>query len=148
MNTTKNILISAVVSAVIAFLVVFVGGLVGNQSAFLGEISGITRMPNSGMAMHFLKLTNSPGTSTAIADASLLVNGTSSFSGALTISGVATFSNTISNTAATSTLGCLRVYQTGATTVASTTYYLMASTTVWKDGYYIFATTTKPTYCE
>jgi hypothetical protein len=63
--------------------------------------------------------------------------------------GLLTTTGGITNTVATTTLGCLRVYQRGATTVASTTYYLVASTTVNTDNYFpLFATSTKPSYCN
>lgn len=46
------------------------------------------------------------------------------------------------------TTGCLKVYQAGATTNASTTYYVVASTTVSAgNGYYLMATSTRPTNC-
>ena len=51
----------------------------------------------------------------------------------------------------TLTAGCTKIYQTGATTNASTTYYLMASTSLGaaaSGGYFpIFATSSKPTNC-
>lgn len=49
------------------------------------------------------------------------------------------------------TAGCAKIYQKGATTNASTTYYLMASTTIGGAsegfGFPTFATSTKPTNC-
>lgn len=53
-----------------------------------------------------------------------------------------TFFNTL-------TASCPRIYQAGATTNASTTYYLMASTTFGTNGNYtsVLATSTKPTNC-
>lgn len=58
---------------------------------------------------------------------------------------------TLTNTAATTTLGCLRVYQYGATTVASSTFYLMASTTATggaNGSFEVFVTSTRPSYCN
>ena len=145
----KQVIINAVVSAIVAIIVVFIGSmLVGNQSAELGA-SG-TRFPN-GLSAD----TTSPV-------AGQVRGGTFTFTGAgsavgitntgtLTQSGVSTFTNTITNTAATSTLGCLRVYQYGATTVASSTFYLMASSTATggiNGSFEVFVTSTKPTYCN
>ncbi len=49
------------------------------------------------------------------------------------------------------TFSCARVYQLGATTNASTTYYLVASTTHGTlgevQGFKVMATSTKPTNC-
>ena len=47
---------------------------------------------------------------------------------------------------------CARIYQKGATTNASTTYYLVASTTIGTSGQFnqylpMLATSTKPTNC-
>ena len=105
--------------------------LVGNSADSLG---GGTRFPNGISAD-----TTSPSAGQ--------VRGTT-----LTITGASTFSGTLSNTAATSTLGCLRIYQSGATTVSSSTFYLMASTTAGGGGsggsFILFATSTKPAYCN
>lgn len=72
--------------------------------------------------------------------------------GTITLSGQTTFSGEASSTANNFTLGCLRVYQTGATTVASSTFFVVASTTGQVGGlagsYPLYATTTKPTYCN
>ncbi len=45
-------------------------------------------------------------------------------------------------------LGCAKIYQMGATTNASTSYYLVASTTLSGGfGYIAIVTSTKPTNC-
>ncbi len=64
------------------------------------------------------------------------------------LSGIVSLSNTLNNKSATTTLGCLRIYQTGATTISSTTYYLVASTTTAGSGLQLFATSTKPAICN
>jgi len=111
--------------------------LVGNSADSLG---GGTRFPNGISAD-----TTSPSAGQ--------VRGTTlTITGASTLTGASTFSGTLSNTAATSTLGCLRIYQSGATTVSSSTFYLMASTTAGGGGsdgsFILFATSTKPAYCN
>ena len=79
MNNLKQILVSALVAGLVAGVVsVFGVMLVGNQladSQNLGAVLGITRYPNSGLSAHYLKLTDSPATSTAGAEGSLTVGG-------------------------------------------------------------------------
>ena len=138
MNTKSIVITAAITSIVVSGIIFLLGGLVGNQSAeFLGGAIGITRYPNSGMAARGLYI----GTSlpTSITD------------GNITLAGTTTVSAALSNTAYLSTLGCLKIYQSGATTVASTTYYLVASSTAQttvQGGFYAFVTSTKPTYCN
>ena len=140
---------------VAVLLAVFVSGLVGNQSAFGG--TGITRFPNSGQAMRYLTLTATPGTVTSGTDGQLTAtaisnSGTFTQAGAMNISGgtiTVASSSPLTNTQATTTLGCLKIYQVGATTAASSTYWLVASSTLNTDNFYpLFATSTKPAYCR
>lgn len=78
----------------------------------------------------------------------LNVTGVATLSGAGNlISGSSTISATTTATGQF-TLSCSRVYQLGATTNASTTYYLVASTTAFSNlGFSLYATSTKPTIC-
>ncbi len=58
---------------VAALLAFFIGAWLGNNQSGTFGASGITRYPNSGMAMKFLKLTSTPGTATAGSDGELLL---------------------------------------------------------------------------
>src|SRR3990167_2721553 len=83
----KELLYSAGVAALVASLVFIVGfWLVGSQSADLLGGFGQNRYPNSGFAMRYLQITDSPATSTAIQDSSLYVKGTSTQVGAVSLS--------------------------------------------------------------
>lgn len=69
----KQLLITAIVAAIVASLVVLIGiRLVGDQSAEFGA-SGISRYPNSGIAAKYLKVTATPGTATAGSDGGLTI---------------------------------------------------------------------------
>lgn len=139
MNNIKNIVISVLVVIALIFAVLYFTKPV--------VLSGITHYQKES----FLQgLDVGTGQQFSVSNAGVLTSsGANTLSGASAISGVSTFTNTISNTAATSTLGCLRIYQVGATTVASTTYYLVASSTLNASNFYpLFATSTKPAYCN
>lgn len=80
---SKQILITAGIAALIASIVWLVGFvLVGNQSGegIFGSL-GITRLPNSGMAMRFLTISTTAGTASAGTDGTLSVSGTSTVGG-------------------------------------------------------------------
>lgn len=85
----KNYIFTGIAAFVGAILAVVIGFLlVGNQqSADILGASGITRMPNSGMAMKFLVLSATPGTATAVGDGILTASGLGTFTGGLTATG-------------------------------------------------------------
>lgn len=124
---------AAAIIAVVALVVAF-GVETPQVNVMTPDLSGVTNFDSlqlkpSSSSDNALEVEDSSGTDVFV------INGTGS----------------ISATAATSTLGCLRIYQYGATTVASTTYYLVASTTFDEAGSQfatIFATSSKPTYCN
>ncbi len=79
----KQTIITSVIAALVALLVCFVCFvLVGNQSAdnIFGAL-GITRMPNSGMAMRYLIISTTAGTATAGADGTFSATGTTTVGG-------------------------------------------------------------------
>lgn len=133
MNYTTKILLGAMAAVNLLLLIlVFTGtgvGVFGRQYAY-GPVHYQTDAFNQGLVA---------GTAQQLS----VSNG-----GAITQDAVSTFTNTITAKVATTTLGCLRIYQQGATTVASTTYYVMATTTVSGTGSVLYATSSKPTYCQ
>lgn len=82
-----------------------------------------------------IKYTSATGTSESVDN---LYSKTAN--GAITVNASSTFKQS-------TTIGCLRVYQKGATAFTSSTFYLVASTTNTNGYFTVLATSTKPTYC-
>lgn len=133
MSNIKLGIVVAIVAIIALVVGVFLGASFGTKSSLGGSIHNTQEKFVEGLIV---------GTS----DQFSISN-----AGAITSSGALTLSGVLSNTTYTSTLGCQKVYQYGATTVASTTYYLYASSTTGtapNGGYMLYATSSKPAFCN
>ncbi len=143
-ETLKLAIISAVISAVIASLFLFVSyWLVGNPADNLGA-AGITRFPNSGMAVRYITATSTPNKVTSGTDGYLQVLGITGDTNVNVTITSSTFTGSISAQSST-TIKCPIIY---ASSSVATTYYVYVDTTTSTRGaagvYLVAATTTKP----
>lgn len=124
-------------TVVLMILVVVV--FTGSAPGFLGAA------PSTATTFYDINLDNANG----IGGATIYANGNSLLSP--TTLNVATINATTLTATGTTVVGCQKVYQLNATTLASTTYYLVASTSIGGAGvassFPLFATSTKPAFC-